>query len=93
MRSKTPRSHPSLVQKRAIYLPRKTSVTLEDAFWKALKEIATAKSIRLPALVQEIDKKRLQPNLSSAIRLFVLDYYRRRTTRRPSTRPRSLRTA
>ena len=66
------------VRKRAIRLPHKTSVTLEDAFWSALKEIAAAKNTSASALIQEINKKRQHANLSSAIRLFVLEYYRER---------------
>ena len=67
------------VRKRAIRLPRKTtSVTLEDAFWSALKEIGAAKDTSRAALVQEIDKKRQHGNLSSAVRLFILEYYRER---------------
>ena len=55
----------------------KTSVSLEDAFWKALKEIASARELTLTLLVSEIDAARTHGNLSSAIRLFVLDHYRR----------------
>ena len=54
----------------------KTSVSLEDAFWNGLKEIATIRNIALSDLVSSIDKDRKHGNLSSAIRLFVLDYYR-----------------
>jgi predicted DNA-binding ribbon-helix-helix protein len=70
----------SLIRKRRIRLPRgKTSVALEDAFWESLKEIAAARNMSRPALVQEINKKRQHANLSSAIRVFVLEYYRERT--------------
>ena len=68
----------TVVRKRSINRARKTSVTLEDPFWSALKEIATAKNISRPVLVEEINKKRQHANLSSAIRLFVLEYYRER---------------
>ena len=57
---------------------RKTSVSLEDAFWKCLQEIAAAKEMKLSALVASIDKDRQQGNLSSAIRLFVLDHFKSR---------------
>jgi predicted DNA-binding ribbon-helix-helix protein len=67
----------SRVFKRSITIAgRKTSVTLEDAFWKALKEIATARTIKPADLIARIDKERQYSNLSSAIRLFILDYYR-----------------
>ena len=49
----------------------RTSVSLEPEFWRALKEIAAARSVTLAALVAEIDRKR-QGNLSSALRVFVL---------------------
>jgi len=67
----------SLVVKRSIVLSgRKTSVSLEDAFWRRLKEIASARNSTLSALIAGIDSGRGRGNLSSAIRLFVLDNYR-----------------
>ena len=70
----------SPVIKRSIVIAgHKTSVSLEDAFWRGLKEIAIGRDKTLSALVAEIDTGRPQGNLSSAIRLFVLDYYREKT--------------
>ena len=67
----------SPVVKRSIVIAgHKTSVSLEDAFWKGLKEIATSREVTLSDLVASIDTDRRQGNLSSAIRLFVLDHYR-----------------
>jgi len=67
----------SPVVKRSIVIAgHKTSVSLEDAFWKGLKEIATARELTLSDLVATIDTDRRHGNLSSAIRLFVLDHYR-----------------
>jgi len=67
----------SLVLKRSIVVGgHKTSVSLEDAFWRGLKEIASARHLTLSAMVAEIDSGRTSGNLSSAIRLFVLDHYR-----------------
>ena len=57
----------------------KTSVSLEDAFWRGLKEIAIGCNKTLSDLVAEIDTGRPHGNLSSAIRLFVLDHYRAKT--------------
>jgi predicted DNA-binding ribbon-helix-helix protein len=51
-------------------------VSLEDAFWKGLKEIADARNMTLSDIVASIDSQRRHGNLSSAIRLFVLDHYR-----------------
>ena len=67
----------SPVVKRSIVIAgHKTSVSLEDAFWKGLKEIAGGRDMTLSDLVSTIDSDRRHGNLSSAIRLFVLDYYR-----------------
>jgi predicted DNA-binding ribbon-helix-helix protein len=67
----------SLIVKRSVVLAgHKTSVSLEDAFWNSLKEIARAGNMTLPDLLAAIDSKRHHGNLSSAIRLFVLNYYR-----------------
>jgi predicted DNA-binding ribbon-helix-helix protein len=67
----------SPVVKRSIVIAgHKTSVSLEDAFWKGLKEIADDRNMTLSDMVSAIDADRHQGNLSSAIRLFVLDHYR-----------------
>jgi predicted DNA-binding ribbon-helix-helix protein len=67
----------SLVTKRSIVIAgHKTSVSLEDAFWKGLKEIASDRDLTLSEMVAAIDSGRPNGNLSSAIRLFVLDHYR-----------------
>jgi predicted DNA-binding ribbon-helix-helix protein len=55
---------------------RKTSVTLEDAFWKGLRKIADGWDQPLRELIADIDAKRQSANLSSALRLFVLQYFR-----------------
>jgi len=67
----------SPVVKRSIVIAgHKTSVSLEDAFWRGLKEIAGGRDVTLSDLVASIDTDRRHGNLSSAIRLFVLDHYR-----------------
>ena len=64
----------SLVTKRSIIVGRhKTSVSLEAAFWQALREIADERRETLSQVVASIDKERPFANLSSAIRLFVLE--------------------
>jgi predicted DNA-binding ribbon-helix-helix protein len=69
----------SPVVKRSIVIAgHKTSISLEDAFWKALKDIAIARHATLSDLVASIDQERQHGNLSSAIRLFVLDHYQSR---------------
>jgi predicted DNA-binding ribbon-helix-helix protein len=70
------RLKPSPVVKRTIVINgRKTSVSLEDAFWKALKEIAADKKRPVTWLVSQIDSEFEGRNLSSALRVFVLRYY------------------
>jgi predicted DNA-binding ribbon-helix-helix protein len=65
------------VSKRSIVLAgHKTSVSLEDAFWNALKEIARGRGVTVSDMVAGIDADRQHANLSSAIRLFVLGVYR-----------------
>jgi predicted DNA-binding ribbon-helix-helix protein len=67
----------SPVVKRSIVIAgHKTSVSLEDAFWQALKDIAIARNLTLSDLVATIDTERRHGNLSSAIRLFVLEHFR-----------------
>jgi predicted DNA-binding ribbon-helix-helix protein len=66
----------SLVLKRNVRLnERMTCISLEDAFWDAIKEIAAAQQRPVFDLIAEIDSKRQQANLSSEIRLFVLNHY------------------
>jgi predicted DNA-binding ribbon-helix-helix protein len=70
----------SSVTKRSIVVGgHKTSVSLEDAFWESLRDIARGHYTTVSALAGEIDTRRTEGNLSSALRLFVLDHYRTRT--------------
>jgi len=67
----------SPVVKRSIVVGgHKTSVSLEEAFWSSMKEISGVRRMTLSELVGEIDTARQQGNLSSAIRLFVLDHFK-----------------
>ena len=73
----------SPVIKRSIVIAgHKTSVSIEDAFWTALKEIAQTRRQSVAELIGAIDGARQTGshagNLSSAIRVFVLDYHRGR---------------
>jgi predicted DNA-binding ribbon-helix-helix protein len=84
----------SSVTKHSIVLSgHKTSVSLEDAFWKALKTIATVREMTLSELVASIDSKREHANLSSAIRLFILDFYRGQLSGQAAPQGVSLRSA
>jgi predicted DNA-binding ribbon-helix-helix protein len=67
----------SPVIKRSIVIAgHKTSVSLEDEFWRGLKEIANTRKLTLSDMVALIDTGRRHGNLSSAVRLFVLEHYR-----------------
>ena len=67
----------SAILKRSIVLRgHKTSVSLEDEFWHALKEIASNRRITATELISEIDAGRSPGNLSSTLRVMVLSHYR-----------------
>ena len=69
----------SSVEKRFVIIAgQRTSVSLEDAFWEGLIDIAKAKRQNLTDLITSIDDRREQGNLSSALRLFVLTFYQKR---------------
>ena len=69
------------VQKRSVSIAgHRTSVSLEPAFWSGLKEIAKAEGIPLAALIATIDRTRTG-NLSSALRVFVLDWAQNRPSK------------
>jgi predicted DNA-binding ribbon-helix-helix protein len=65
-----------VVKRSVVIAGHKTSISLEDAFWKSLREIAHARDMTPSELVTAIDTDRQHTNLSSAIRLFVLCVYR-----------------
>src|SRR5262245_47483334 len=76
----------SPIHKRSIMLVgHKTSVSLEDQFWDGLHEIAASEGVTTSALIERIDTKRTVHNLSSAIRLFVLDHFRTGSDKAPQT--------
>ena len=69
---------PSTIRKHSLLVAgHATSISLEEAFWVGLKAIAAARSIPVAQIVAEIDSTRQAANLSSAIRVFVLDQYQR----------------
>lgn len=67
-----------IVKRSIVIAGHKTSVSVEDAFWTALKDIAASRGTTVGDLVATIDEGRQHGNLSSAIRLFVLDHFRTR---------------
>jgi len=66
----------SVIKRSIVIQHHKTSVSLENEFWNAFKEIARERNMTLSDLVASVDSERQNSNLSSAIRLFVLDFYR-----------------
>jgi predicted DNA-binding ribbon-helix-helix protein len=76
-RRRAPMSKSLVVTQSVNIKGRHTSVSLESAFWNALKEIAVAQNISAAALVSKIDSEREAANLSSAIRVYILEHYRR----------------
>jgi predicted DNA-binding ribbon-helix-helix protein len=78
----------SLILKRSITINgHKTSVSLEDAFWSALKEIAIGRGMTPSELVTSIEMEREQINLSSCLRVFVLNFYVSRPSQRSERAP------
>lgn len=73
------RPGPSRPVKRSFTLSgHRTSISLEAAFWEALREAAAAEGVALAELVGRIDRGRGAAGLSGAVRVWVLDWYRRR---------------
>ena len=54
----------------------RTSISLEPPFWDALKEVAASRNLPVARLVAEIDAGRASSALSSAVRVYLLEYYR-----------------
>lgn len=78
----------STVIKRSIVLRgHKTSISIEDDFWSALKEMALERQQTLSAVVEAIDKQRHSGSLSSAIRVFVVRHYRDMSRRDHASTP------
>jgi predicted DNA-binding ribbon-helix-helix protein len=67
----------STITKRSVVIAgHKTSVSLEEPFWAAVHEITQARAMTVSALLHEIDSNRINANLSSAVRVFVLAHVR-----------------
>jgi predicted DNA-binding ribbon-helix-helix protein len=67
----------TVIKKRSICVAgHKTSISLEDDFWQSLRQIAEEREKTVAQLIAAIDDNREFANLSSAIRLFILRYYR-----------------
>lgn len=55
----------------------RTSISIEAPFWDALRQAAAQEGMALAALVAQIDANRGEAGLSSAVRVWVLDYFRK----------------
>ena len=78
---------PGGLRKRSVMIAgHRTSVSLEAAFWEALREVAAARGQSMPALIGAIDADRGGQNLSSAIRVFVLHAMREQALSPPRGR-------
>ena len=80
------RKNSSVIKRSVIRNGHKSSISLEDQFWDALREIAEQKDIAISTLVAAIDRSRTTSNLSSAIRVYVLDHFRRKDDSRDRSR-------
>ena len=78
---------PSILKRSIVLGGHKTSVSLEDEFWISLRQIAGTRRESLSELIGTIDAERKLGNLSSAIRMFVLGYYRDRLDQAGGTSP------
>ena len=67
-----------IVKRSFVIAGQKKSISLEEAVWRSLKEIATNRDLTLLDLLTNIASTEDQRNLSSAIRLFILNFYRKR---------------
>src|SRR5262249_18670431 len=71
------RAMKSLITKHTVKIAgRQSSISLEDEFWHALQDVAKARHQTLSQLVNSINADRNHPNLASAVRLYVLEYYK-----------------
>jgi predicted DNA-binding ribbon-helix-helix protein len=67
----------SAVIKRSVVVNgHKTSVSLENEFWDALRQVAKQSNVSVARLLVEIERSRTTINLSSAIRIFLLNHFR-----------------
>jgi len=66
----------SIIKRSVVIAGHKTSVSLEDEFWTGVRLIADERCVTVSKLISTIDSERRSRNLSSALRLYVLDFYR-----------------
>ena len=76
----TPEGSTRIVKRSLVVAGHRTSVSLEEAFWRRLKRIAAELGLSVNALAARVDAARGEANLSSALRVFVLDLVLRDAT-------------
>jgi predicted DNA-binding ribbon-helix-helix protein len=78
----------STVKKHSILIGRRiTSISLEDVFWTSLQQIARGRQVTRSELIASLDAARKNTNLSSAIRVFILNHYRSMAVANPQRDP------
>lgn len=78
----------AIIKRSVVVAGKKTSVSLEDTFWLALKEIAEQKKLSLGEILDSIASSRNNANMSSAVRQYVMQHYYNATqSARPLVRP------
>jgi len=80
----------TIIKRSIAFGGRKTSVSLEDAFWLALKEMAAAQGMTVTQLISRVDAGRHQENLSSALRVHVIEHFKQRGFDSPSKKGRTV---
>jgi predicted DNA-binding ribbon-helix-helix protein len=65
-----------MLKKRSVKIAgHATSLTLEEPFWNALKEIAAHEGKTVTHIIESVDADRTETNLSSAMRVYILEFY------------------
>ena len=77
----------AIIKRSVVINGHKTSVSLEQPFWNILREIAEAEQKTVSAVLRQIDDARRQPNLSSSVRLYVLEHVRAQAGKRKPNAP------
>lgn len=78
----TSMNRPNVNRKRSVVVSKKrTSVSLEDSFWASLQAIVKMENTTIEQYIEKIERKRDTPNLSSNLRIAVLEYYQQLAAR------------
>ncbi len=78
----------STIAKRSVVIGgHKTSISLEEPFWQAVRDITDKRKVTVSELLRDIDRTRDNANLSSAVRVYVLDQFRRQAEAAQSRQP------